>query len=60
MSALRNRVIPFAKLSDLQEGEPELKCLTCSGDGALPVFDAQGNQVCTTTCPTCGGTRYAP
>lgn len=58
----RNRIIPFAKLSDVQDGEPtDRKCVDCGGDGVLTVFSkTTGEPLCTATCPTCGGTRYAP
>lgn len=61
-SRLRNKIIPFARLADVQDAEPvDRKCLDCQGAGTITVFSVTtGEQLCTVTCPTCGGTRYAP
>lgn len=59
---LLSQAIRFARLSDVQESEPDLerKCTDCGGDGVLPVFNVKGIQCATVTCTTCGGSRYAP
>jgi excinuclease UvrABC ATPase subunit len=62
-SIRRNEVIPFAKMRDVQDNEPqrpELKCTVCRGAGVLPVIDAHGEQRDVARCPHCGGTRYEP
>jgi hypothetical protein len=57
----RPNTLPFANLSQVNESEPpiEQRCMSCAGDGVLPIYDYFGKQCGTTTCPVCEGTRYA-
>jgi DnaJ-class molecular chaperone len=63
MQGRRNEIIPFAKLSEVQEGtpRPEEKCLDCRGHGVIVVYSqSSGKPLSQAMCPTCGGRCYAP